>query len=64
MQCYSYRGVTYTVHKGHEWYVAAFYDARGYLVRVESPLKRTAVSALKAHIDDQCEESEQQQEAQ
>lgn len=63
MQCYIYRGVTYTVRKGHEWYVAAFCDARGYRVRVESPLKRTAVSAIKAHIDDQCEEAEQQQEA-
>ena len=63
MQSFSYRGVTYTVHKGDEWYVAAFYDSRGHKVRVEAPLKRTAVSAIKAHIDDQCDEAEQPQEA-
>lgn len=59
MQSYSYRGVTYTVHKNGEWFIAAFYDVRGGKVRVQGSLKRIAVASIKAHIDDQCEESEE-----
>jgi hypothetical protein len=57
MTSHKYRGVVYTVRKEENGFSAAYRDTRGGIVRVQSPLKRIAVASIKAHIDDQLEES-------
>jgi hypothetical protein len=60
MKSHEYKGVIYTVRKDGEWFYAAFRDIRGAIVRVQASLKRIAVASIKAHIDDQVEESKAQ----